>query len=100
MEQLNEVTKYEGHHVSYLPEQDEVSLMLGSLLGFDTTKDETALVVGTEFYILSGDWREEYSKVSTLEERLQIFIDNMKEHISPWSTGEIGSGSVDKNKLM
>ncbi len=48
---------------------------------------ETALVADGEFYILNGDWRKEYEKISSKKKALEFFR-SKREFINPWSTNE------------
>lgn len=68
----NEVIRRDGFYISYNP------------CVFDTHKPETALVVpdaaamfGSKFYILNGDWREQYNN-KTLDECIEVFHSNVK----------------------
>lgn len=82
---LNQVTEYDDdHYVSYLPDQGEADFF-NVFTGASSGQDETALVVKGQFFILNGDWREEYAKCSSLEERMELFEENKGEYGSLWS---------------
>jgi len=55
--------------------------------------DETALVIpnpnkdvgNTSYFILNGDWIEEYQKCTSKDEQIQLFRDNYEEHAGFWT---------------
>ena len=56
----------------------------------DDNSDETALIRGKDFYILNGDFREEYLKLSTSgwEKCYKFFKEKEARFGSTWTTGE------------
>lgn len=82
----------DGYFISYLAQRSDEAAFLDELCHIfggrpsPQNKPETALVVSgvksgpitdKAFYILYGDHREAYSKLSTLDECMQYFINNI-----------------------
>ena len=62
----------------------------------DDNSDETALVVGGEFFILNGDFREQYAACDgDIQKIKQVYIDNMEDKQSTWS-----SDRTDEEKFV
>lgn len=72
---------FENYYVSYNPMNDPWM----NAIGFTNGTPETALCIDGEYYILEGDWREQYDACKTLEEALQLYRDN-REHSNFWSS--------------
>lgn len=51
--------------------------------------EETALIMDGEYYVLNGDFRKQYEKLSTKKEAKAFYDRNRKEHGSAWSTDNI-----------
>lgn len=82
----NIVTKKDGWFVSYLPRQNDISIVMGAALGKDVPveQDETAIVRDRTYYILNGDWRDAYAKCERWADAVEVFKANI-ENISVWS---------------
>jgi hypothetical protein len=86
----NEVMRFEGFNISYNPEP---CIGMGVMAG---TSDETAIVVNpsgdTKFYILNGDFREDYKKLGPLGLKacLEFFAKN-RAHLCGWGEVNIPS---------
>lgn len=71
----------EDTYLSYWPEKNETALVLKPKEGRNEEK---------RFYILKGDWREEYEEAfeqGGKEACFLIFGENEVEYKTPWSTG-------------
>lgn len=76
----NYVLKGDGFHLSY----NETAYIFGA-----NYRDETALIKDGNYYILNGDWREDYKKLLAQGfEACKKFFDknNIGENASSWST--------------
>ena len=76
----NSVLNLEDCLISYNPNT-------GGLISFfeaDNGGDETALIFKEKYYILNGDFREEYSKFNNFKECKKFFDKNL-DKISSWS---------------
>jgi hypothetical protein len=71
----NETFDGKGFYISY------------AVAGSGPTGDETALVYKGKFYILNGDWREEYKKLIPKGYKAckKLFDDNKDEYLNFWS---------------
>lgn len=71
----NDVIRGKGFYISYIK------------AGSGPTGDETALVYKGKFYILNGDWQEEYKKLIPKGYKAckKLFDDNKKEYLNNWS---------------
>lgn len=47
--------------------------------------DETALIINKHFFILNGDWIDEYKNCESRAEQVQLFKDNFDEHCGFWT---------------
>lgn len=89
----NSILWGDGFYVSYLSDTSNIS-GFGSLFAGDGGMDETAIVVKigdkTNYYILNGDWRNQYENAVSdgLEACMNIFRKNNKEYGSGWSDEE------------
>lgn len=84
----NVVLACDGFAVSYNPDPGAMGF---SCFAGDNGSDETAIVVGGEFFILNGDFRREYAELSDsggLDACLHFFA-SKPDLVSSWS------GSVD-----
>lgn len=84
----NYVFKFpEGGHISFNP----MGLSpFGFLFSSDGGQSETALCLNEDYYILNGDWREEYAKAyeeGGVNACGELFLEKEKEHKSSWSDG-------------
>jgi len=87
----NYARKLYSMHMSYNPCINGVfDSILEQLTGTPSRegKDETALKYKGIWYILNGDFREEYSKCKTPLEALSVYKKNI-EHRSGFSTDEV-----------
>ena len=84
----NILTDKGSWYISYLPDNNGAVDGFDLLLGFEGLKDETAIFqkvyYGRRYYILNGDWQEQYKACSTFDEALEIFKANIKD-INPYS---------------
>jgi len=90
----NEILECDDFYISYNPATDDESYpegalanLLGNMVGLPNKGPETALCIDGEFYILKGDWRQEYALIAPQgkEACLDFYIAHMAEHNSPWS---------------
>lgn len=51
----------------------------------DGKSDETALVKGSNYYILNGDFRKEYAKLKSWKSAYAFFLKKAKKYKSSWS---------------
>lgn len=82
----NEVLDGDGFYISYQP--DTAAGPFGAFFsGNGETLDETALVKDGKFFILNGDWREQYAElVPNGWDACKSFFDkHADEHKSVWS---------------
>lgn len=87
----NYILNGDGFYISYNPATDTASpeMILCELfarIAGMPHQAETSLCADGKFYILFGDWREEYEALAPQGlDACMLFYKQMAEHISPWS---------------
>lgn len=84
----NLVLRGDCFYVSYNAFRDPLSLVLAKFgLGPETDKGETALVVGDSYFILNGDFRQEYeAAMLSVESAMEVYLRNRSQHGSCWTS--------------
>ena len=79
----NQLLEGDGFCISYNP--DTLSILGG--LGAGDVPEETALVKGSQFFILNGDWRKHYERLlpDGWDACFSFFKKRNKRYVSSWS---------------
>lgn len=81
--EVNEILTCDGFHVSYNPDTIGTAL-IKSFKG--DSREETALVKGGDYFILNGDFRKQYEKLSPKGfDACKEFFDKNADKKSSWS---------------
>ena len=75
-------------------DESKNSYFVSYAVGVNTNPgDETALVIPNKnkeigdmsYFILNGNWIDEYKKCKSKQEQIQLFRDNYEEHAGDWT---------------